>query len=87
MKSIFVTKPEYNQMQSNLNYLANKIDILEAENNVLKAQLGQIGLDSKQMECQIAVQKSIRYGTEIRTVSGMIADYKKYGDMCITINK
>jgi len=85
LSSIFVTRPEYDSLVSNVNYLANKIDQIEAENTVLRAHLNVMELDKENLECQIAIQKAYRFDMEVRTPSGMIANPKIYGDRCITV--
>ena len=85
LSGIFVTRTEYNTLFGNVIYLANEVDVLKAENNILRSHLNITDIDKEKLDCQIAIQKAYRYGTRIMTPSGMVADPERYGNVCITV--
>ena len=79
----FVTHDEFEPTRNNLNYLAEEIDALKAENKLLKIYL-DITLDEMKLDCETALFKANRTGLPVETDMGHIVDLEVHGKECLT---
>lgn len=84
LDSMFVSHKEFQPVANNVNYLADKIDKLEAENTMLMQYLN-LTFVNETLECRTALNKAHRIGMEVKTVNGWIADPETFGEQCIKI--
>jgi hypothetical protein len=84
LDSIFVSHREFQPVSNNVNFLADKIDKLEAENTMLMQYLN-LTFVNETLECRTALNKAHRIGMEVKTVNGWIADPETFGEQCIKI--
>jgi hypothetical protein len=82
----FVSHQEAANLYNHVDYLAQEVDRLTAENNMLRAYLN-ITLNPKMLECQIALATARRTGQSVTTEHGMIAEPNSLDSSCITISE
>lgn len=81
---VFVSHKEYEPTFNNVMFLADEVDVLKAENEILRKYLN-ITLNPDLLECQIGINKAKRVGTKITTENGFMIDIEAFGETCIRI--
>lgn len=84
---IFVSHKEYEPTRLNVNYLAEEIDAIKAENLLLRKYLN-ITWNSTMLECQTAIMQAERTGLNVVTENGFVVEMDRSGNMyCNNLTK
>ena len=82
---VFVSHNEFEFTRMNTYYLGEQIDMLKAENKLLRTHLN-ITYNPELLECQAGIEKAKRIGQKITTENGFKVDINAFGETCIKIN-
>jgi len=88
LDEMFVNHYEYEPTKNNVNYLAEEIDWLKAENQYLRAVIESDTpdfFDNKAIECFAGINKAKRTGQRVTTENGQMIDIEVFGEQCITL--
>ena len=84
LDTMFVSHKEFSSTYNNVEFLAGEVDMLRAENGMLKEYLN-VTLNSATLECRAAINKAHRINSKVMLSDGSVVDIPAFGDRCVSV--